>query len=309
MLRFESTLATIPLLLLAGCYTAELDAEASAVYVCSQDEDCPLGQACAEGLCRAEAELRGPSLEIASPAPLQVFSPADATIPLSFEGRDLVLSDDASDDARAGYVEIYLDGALVDAVTGGDLEAGLDIASLDMPTTGGLHHIVLSPRHIDGARFENVESDAHVAFWVDDGLEHVAIVEPPPGARFAADGARVQLEVASLNFTLVNPGFIAPGEVAGGPEGYVHIYVDADVPNCLPACNFDYQSSVIPPGLARVNQLRADQYLVLPEGVGTVRLQIVAQAIDNVPYYRGEDAAALVYDEVPVQSVVGEAQP
>ena len=296
----------LALLSFAGCYAADFDTDASAVFVCSQDEECPLGQACAEGLCRELADLRGPSLAITSPAPLKVFAPGDGNLPLGFEGQDLLLAADESEEARAGYVEVYLDGALIDAVTAGDIEAGLEIASIPVPTTGGLHHIVLSARHLDGERFDNPEAESHVAFWVDDGLEHVAIVEPPPGARFESEGARVQVEIASLNFTLVNPGFIAPGEPPSAPEGYVHIYVDADVPTCLPACNFDYQSSIIPAGLARVNQMRADQYLELPDGVGTVRLQIVAQALDNAPYYRGDDLEELVYDEVPVQSVVGE---
>lgn len=291
---------------IAGCYAADFDTDASAVFVCSQDDECPLGQACSEGLCQATADLRGPSLAITSPAPLKVFSPGDGNLPLAFEGQDLLLAADESEEARAGYVEVYLDGALVDAVTAGDLEAGLELASIPVPATGGLHHVVLSARHQDGERFDNPEADAHVAFWVDDGREHVAIVEPPPGARFESDGARVQVEIASLNFTLVNPGFVAPGEPPAAPEGYVHIYVDADVPSCLPACNFDYQSSIIPPGLARVNQMTADQYLVLPDGVGTVRVQIVAQALDNEPYYRSDELQELVYDEVPVQSVVGE---
>ena len=79
----------------------------------------------------------------------------------------------------------------------------------------------------------------------------------------------------------------------------------ADVPGCLPECNFDYQTSIIPQGLSRVNRLRAEQGLLLPDGVGTVTLQIVAQTMANTPYYREEDPVELVYDEVPVQSVLG----
>ncbi len=73
-------------------------------------------------------------------------------------------------------------------------------------------------------------------------------------------------------------------------------------------CNFDYQTSIVPRGLERVTRLRAEQGLLLPEGVGTIRLQIVAQTTSNDPYYREAEMEAetgLVYDEVPVQSVVG----
>lgn len=292
----------------SGCYAAELDPDASAVYVCDGDADCPLGQACADSVCRSLAELAGPRIAIDSPPRLHVYSPEDATIPLSFSGENLLLTADESDDVRAGYIEVYLDGTLVDAVTAGDLERGIDMGSLAMPTTGGLHHLVLSPRHLDGGRFETAEPDAHVAFWVDDGREYVAIVEPPPGARYDADDPEVTVEIASLNFTLVNPGFIGPDESGSAPEGYVHIFVDADVPTCLPACNFDYQTSMIPPGLARVTELGAEQALRLPDGVGTVRIQIVAQAITNQPYYRDPEDADLVYYEVPVQAVVGSVQ-
>jgi hypothetical protein len=291
-----------------ACYAADLDTDASQVFVCEEDDECPLGQACADGVCSSLSALNGPVLTITSPPSLHVFAQNESTIPLSFEGSSLVLTSDDSDDGSAGYIEIYVDGALVDAVTDGTLEDGIELTSLPMPTVGGLHHVVLSARHIDGGRFDGVDSEAHVAFWVDDGREYVAIVEPPPGTRVDSDDAEVELEVASLNFTLVNPGFVGPDEVSAAPQGYVHIFVDADVPSCLPACNFDYQTSIIPPGLARVTQLRSEQALILPDGVGTVRIQIVAQAISNEPYYRDPEGADLVYYEVPVQSVVGQAQ-
>jgi hypothetical protein len=289
----------------AACYSADLETEISAVYVCEEDIDCAIGHVCAGGLCRSEGELVGPSLEITDPPLLHVFEQGTGMLPITFRGSNLQLTSRESDALEAGYIEIYVDGALVDAVTEGDVEKGINLRSLPMPREGGLHHVVLSARHMDGERFDNPESEAHIAFWVDDGLEHVGILEPAPASRVGRDSPELEIEVAALNFTFVNPGFLAPDEGLEPLQGYVHLYIDADVPSCLPACNYDYQASIIPPGLARVNRLAAEQGLVLPDGVGTVRLQIVAQTTANAPYYRDETQSDVVYYEVPVQSVLG----
>src|SRR5690606_35250155 len=42
--------------LLTGCYTAELDSGWSAVFVCEEDLDCALGQACVGGVCLSEED-------------------------------------------------------------------------------------------------------------------------------------------------------------------------------------------------------------------------------------------------------------
>ena len=178
----------------------------------------------------------------------------------------------------------------------------------DPSVSPGLHHVVLSARRLTGERFDGPLSEAHVAFWVDDGEEHVGILSPAPASRVQLGGEALAIEIAALNFTFVNPGFMDPTAGAESHQGYVHLFVDSDVPGCLPECNFEYQTSIIPRGLSRVNRLTAEQGLLLPEGVGTVRLQIVAQTTANLPYYQTNDPVVLVYDEVPVQSVLGSGQ-
>ncbi len=292
----------------SGCFSAELDTSVSSVFVCEDDTECAVGFSCVEGLCREPGEFNGPSLEIVDPPMLGVFQPGDARISVTVRGTSLDLSSVDDDSPRAGYIEVYLDGVLVDAVTEGALESGVQFSSFETPAEPGLHHVVLSARHLDGERFENIESEAYIAFWVDDGQEHVGILSPAPGSRVQIGTDQLEVEIAALNFTFANPGFLPPGEPGIGQEGYVHLFVDADVPGCLPACNFDYQTSIIPQGLSRVNRIRAEQGLLLPEGVGTVNLQIVAQTMTNSPYYREGDDVELVYDEVPVQSILGSSQ-
>lgn len=290
--------------LAAGCYTADLDSELSAVFVCEEDFDCALGQACVSGICLNEDDAGGPSLEVLDPPLLGIFAQGEAVLPLSFRGQDLILTGRESGDPRAGYIEIYLDGALVDTVTEGNLAGAIDLHSLSMPRVAGLHHVVLQARRANGEYFDNAASQAHVAFWVDDGREHVGILQPSPAARIPSDSREIGLEVASLNFTFVNPGFLSPEATTPLGEGYVHLYLDANVPGCLPSCNFDYQNSILPAGLSRVNRIAVEQSLLLPDGVGTVRLQIVAQTTAHAPYYRDDDTTDVVYDEIPVQSVL-----
>lgn len=307
-MRPRIPIAPLTLSLLSGCFSAELDTDVSSVFVCDMDEDCPVGSSCAGGLCRSADDLTGPSIEILDPPMLQIFDVGTATIPLTVRGSSLDLTTSDNGSANAGYIEIYVDGVLVDAITEGTLESGLDLPDLAMPTNPGLHHVVLSARRLSGERFDGPLSETHVAFWVDDGEEHVGILAPAPASRVQLGGEALEIEIAALNFTFVNPGFMDPSASAGSHEGYVHLFVDSDVPGCLPECNFEYQTSIIPRGLSRVNRLTAEQGLLLPEGVGTVRLQIVAQTTANLPYYQINDPVALVYDEVPVQSVLGSGQ-
>ncbi|MGH1346225.1 MAG: hypothetical protein ACRBN8_31960 [Nannocystales bacterium] len=291
--------------LLGGCFSADLDTDVSSVFVCEEDVECPVGLACSDGLCRSSEDLMGPSIEILGPPMLEIFDEGTTTVPLTVRGSNLELTSTETDSANAGFIEVYVDGTLVDAITDGVLENGIEIPRMAIPDAPGLHHIVLSARRLSGDRFDSAESETHVAFWVDDGEEHVGILSPAPASRIELGEQEMEIEIAALNFTFVNPGFMDPSAGAGDHEGYVHLFVDSDVPGCLPECNFDYQTSIIPQGLARVNRLTADQGLILPEGVGTIRLQIVAQTTANLPYYQVEDPINLVYDEVPVQSVLG----
>lgn len=297
---------------LTQCYAAEFDPTVSGVFYCESDADCTLGQRCGDGICRAVGEAFGPTLEITDPPLLQVFPQGGASsFQVDISGTDLALTNelDMVDDPYAGYLQVFVDGALATGVTEGALEDGVTIGNLPMPTQPGLHHVVVKAYHVDGDRFDNPESEAHTAFWVDDGREHVGILTPAPAAELDLQEPSVSVEVAALNFTFVNPGYVNQNDTdANQRAGYVRLYVDANVPTCLPSCNINYQAAFLPPGLSRVNRMTAENALILPEGIGTIRLQIVAQSTLNTPYSRDSLDGEFVYYELPVQSVVGSTQ-
>jgi len=312
--RTVTCLITLAVVGSGGCYEADLDPTMPGVFVCEADIDCALGTRCIEGLCEQDFEqVEGPALGIESPAPLQIFRLGEvANLPLVMVGQGLVLEASRSsgaggaqggDDLDSGYVEVFLDGAIAGTVSDGDLESGVAVDWALIPTQPGLHHVTIGARRTSGEAFEGPSATASVAFWVDDGREQVGILEPPPGARipFGA-GGEFRVEVASLNFTFVNPGFIAPEEFDVRGEGYVHLYIDADVPGCLPACNFDYQSSIIPAGLSRVNRIIVERPVLIPDDLRSARIQIVAQNLSHTPYLRDSEAAGFVYHAVPVQA-------
>jgi hypothetical protein len=296
-------------LLCSACYTADFDPDIAGVFACEEDVDCALGQACAAGVCVSASEENGPVLQLASPSQLDIYALGlDTDVQVVVAGRDLVLSGEDPDDPLAGYIEVELDGAVIDTIVEGDLEDGIEIDAIPLPQAPGLHHVRVVSRHLDGDEFVGDRAVAHAAFWVDNGEEQVGILTPPPGTKIPlGDGENLKVEVASLNFTFVNPGFIGPDEVDLTGLGYVHLYVDANVPSCLPGCNFDYQTSIIPAGLSRVNRIIAEEGVLLPDGVGTVKLQIVAQSPDNSPYYRDAGTGEVVYYSVAIQSVASVA--
>jgi hypothetical protein len=290
-----------------GCYDAELDPDLYGVYLCEVDNDCALGSACVDGVCGDPAGRTGPIIEVVSPPQLEVFPAGQvATIPLVIGGRDLELTSTQSDDARAGYLEVVLDGAVVDTVTDGDLRDGITVDDLIAPQEPGMHHISVVARRTDGEAFDGDGAIASIGFWIDDGVEHVGILAPAPASKVPLGDQRpLRIEVASLNFTFANPGFISPDQIGATEfEGYVTLYIDADVPTCLPDCNFDYQAAIMPAGLSRVNRMITDEPVELPQELGTVRIEIVAQTMDNMPYVRSATTGDFVYDIVPIQSVV-----
>lgn len=292
---------------LASCYTAEIRSDIADVYACDGDSDCAVGNLCIDAVCtEPDEEDAGPSIRIASPAPLEIFRVGEALeVPLTIAGSNLILTAGENTDQAVGFLELTLDGEPIATVADGDLAEGISLPALPLPTTAGLHHLRLEARGLDGEVFDNPESETHVAFWVDDGEEHVGMLEPIPGARVAVgDDQFITVEVVSLNFTFVNPGFISPADEEIEQQGYLHFYVDADVPNCLPGCNFDYQTSLIPAGPSRLNRMTSEHGIALPDDIGTVRLQVVAQTATHEPYYRNSGSGDLVYHASSVQSVV-----
>ncbi len=294
---------------LSACYQAELDPSISGVYVCADHVDCAIGNECLDGVCVATANVEGPVLQIAAPQQLEIFPIDNVTaVPLIVAGRNLNLDMDESEDPLGGYIEIQLDGAVVDSVASGSLEDGIEIDSLPLPQAPGLHHLRVVARRADGELFDSEGAAVTVGFWVDDGKEHIGILTPAPSDRVPLfENSGVKVEIASLNFTLVNPGFSAPADATMPGLGYAHLYVDADLPSCLPGCNLDYQTTLMPAGLSRVNRITSEQPIDLAADVGTIRLQVVAQTLANAPYHQDGGVGDVVFYSLPVQAVVGES--
>lgn len=290
-----------------ACYDATLDPDISGVFACEETDECGIGLQCVNSVCVATDEIVGPVLEIQNPPPLSVLRHGvDHEIALVLRGENLFLTSDIeSQDPLAGYIDVHVDGALQTTVTVGNLSQGITLSGLTVPQQPGLHHVRLAARHVDGAPFTTARSEVNFPFWLDDGNEHIGILEPAPMGRVLknADGS-LRVEVASLNFTFVNPGFVPMEEAPTNPEGYVSLYVDAQVPECLPSCTRDfpqYQATLVPAGLSRVNRIVADQAVFLPQQAGTVKLQVVAQDVVHQPYSRAGSDTDFVFYSVPIQ--------
>lgn len=289
-----------------GCYGGALNPSLSEIYVCEEDAECSVGSRCLDNVCTTSAEDQDPALQLLSPAPLEVF-PTDqgGAIPITVAGARLALTSQPDGGSNSGYIEILVDGALADTITAGELESGIEVGTVAIPEAPGLHHITLVARRVDGELFEGSRARTSTGFWVDDGREQIGILSPPPGEKLPlGDGENLSVEVVSLNFTMVNPGFVSATEVAEPGLGYVHLYLDATLPGCLPSCNFEHQVAILPAGLARLNQITAEQAILLPRELGTVQVQVVAQTLTNAPYLRDTVAGDFVFHSVPVQSTV-----
>lgn len=293
----------------SGCYDATLDPEVSGVYACEDTRDCGLGLECVDSVCISAEELVGPVLEIQSPEPLTALVyGVDSTVSLIVRADNFILTNDAnSSDPLSGYVDVYVDGVVQTTLTSGNIAEGIPVTQLPISPIAGLHHVRLAARHVDGSPFSTARSELNFPFWLDDGNEHIGIVDPAPTSRvFRSSLGAVRVEIASLNFTFVNPGFLSPDESPTDPAGYVSIYIDAQVPECLPDCPKtlpQYQAALYPAGLSRVNRLVADQAVVLPDQAGTVKLQVVAQDIVHQPYSRSGSETDFVFYSVPIQPV------
>ena len=55
---------------------------------------------------------------------------------------------------------------------------------------------------------------------------------------------------ATKSFTpkLVNPGAVPASQLEAPFQGHVHVFFNRGVPDCLPGCNYSYESTVFPAG-------------------------------------------------------------
>ncbi|MEE9383288.1 MAG: hypothetical protein V3V08_07730 [Nannocystaceae bacterium] len=221
----------------SSCYTAELNGSASGVFLCAENSECSEEHVCVLGYCTSN---KGPQLRIVGPEPLTRYAVAEpVTLPIVLLGDDLVLDEPRPERVDGhGYLAIRIDDTQVgEPITSGDLHTGVSLELALGQLDPGIHRIEVWAYESDGKRYPNPSATAASAVWVDDGAPHVAILRPLPGSKHRASDP-MDVEVVTLNFQFVDPGFSAADFIDG--EGHTHVYAGLDYPGCLPGCNFSY---------------------------------------------------------------------
>lgn len=242
----RSTLGTALLLVLSSCYTAEFQPDLSGAYACEVDQDCPVDQTCAAGICVSDD---GPHLTISGPEPLTQIPVANTDaltgFQITLQGTGLTLSGGSTHMDGVGVLEVRIDGNIVEPrVESGNLGAGFTVGPFDMSgAEAGPHRIRISAHRLDGMPYPNPSSVADSVFFIDDGNPQVAIMSPPPGSIHSLTQP-IPVTIASINYAWKTKG----GDDLMG-QGHTHVYSNAMYPGCLDAsstddCNFLYLVSI-----------------------------------------------------------------
>jgi len=295
-------LTTLLLASVSACYGADVDAELNATYACIVDSDCAVGHTCLSSLCTDGTAGLGPAPFVQGPELLTPFEAGVETmLPIVIGGEGLTLVEPGGSNAPGeGHLEIRIDGELFATLTEGDLDGRVETEPFTIPSAPGFHRIEALALQNDGAPFPNDLSRANSGFWVNDGREHIAILRPAPGQEVHVDESReLEVEIATLNFRLVNPQANTDRLTEPG-QGHFHVFFDTGIPDCLPGCNSSYESTGIPrPG-------DPDAQLVVEGGIGAdtpgvYPLEVVAQNSAHDPYFR-EDGE-LLFDVIEIAVV------
>ncbi|MCX4244833.1 hypothetical protein [Paraliomyxa miuraensis] len=289
--RTASQRLTVGLLLLCGgCYTAELDPELTGLFACDEDDDeastpCPSGQTCVNHRCENADAL--PSLTVLAPEDEESLvenvsdvlmgmpqGPAIDVI-LSFQG-SLELSSPGEDhEFGEGHVVVYVDGDERLVIDSGDIGATMAV-EVQVPPVAGAHRFVLQAVRNDGLPYDNPEATATRLFWLESPVTRrpfVAVKSPWPGTTFGPEDQTIEVELATLNFDLVDP---SNTKVEG--QGHAHIHYDEGFPMCLqnPACDGGY--------IGIIGQSRTTEVTLPPSGAQAAELTAVLRHIDHSAY-------------------------
>jgi hypothetical protein len=213
-------------LLLAGCFSAELDPTIGDAFACEPDAAgaCPEGMQCVVDRCQRDADV--PFVEILSPSNGQDFAPG-SIISLALGGRVSLEREGGEHVFGEGHVVIVVDGEEQSRLEAGTLAGtNLDIDVGD-PTSVGAHRIAVELRRNDGRPYTHEGAKATRLIWARDEQIRVAIVTPWPGTEIADDVDSIDVTVSFLNFT--------PGMPESGAAGHIHVFSDEDVLACAPA--------------------------------------------------------------------------
>lgn len=290
----------------AGCYSAEVDPALEATYSCESDSDCAAGQTCVLQLCTDGSTPLGPSPEVFGPELLQVFpAGGEVLMPIVVGGAGLELGEGGGDNvAGEGSVDVYVDDELYETLVAGTLEARVQTAPLEVPNEPGLHRIEVVARQNDGSAYPNPEARAVSAFWVDDGREHIGFLRPTPNTEVVIGrGNELQIEVVTLNFTMLNPGFVDTEDLSKPGQGHIHVFFDRNIPDCLPDCNFNYESTGFPQMGETSSRLEVEGGVIGSQTEGTFPLEVVAQDSAHQPYYREGAPDDLLFEVINVLMV------
>lgn len=241
----------------SGCFTANIDPDLGGVFVCGDDASdgtCPSSLVCVNARCE-DADLV-PSLAVLNPENEKSFMrddivdiamgmPPDGAIPLEIriQGAISLVSESAGADPTfgEGHVKVYLDGEEQMTIDEGSIDSSTPVMVM-VPAIAGPHRILLQAYRNDGEAYDNPEATAMRLFWFESVAMRrpfVAIKAPLPGTVFDLDERDLDVEIATLNFDLLDPG--------GPPRegiGHAHLYYDDRVkyPGCVqdPSCDNGY---------------------------------------------------------------------
>lgn len=298
-----SSLLTAMPLVLGGCYAADLDETANALFACEvsgeadeADVDCP-GELRCNGLVCVE---RLPTVSVSSPESLQALG-LDETVVITLQVSGLIFSSD-EDDAGGGFLRVTVDDESID-IRAGDLSRPLVVEDLVIPTDPGAHRIRAQAFRVDGTPFDNDEASAAQVVWRNDGQPHVAITSPWPGTEFElqADGL-ADVEVAMLNFSYGQTDTDIATDI-----GHIHVYYDDVFPECAqePICDAGYIGVIsAAPEEAALGLSVLSEGLLFPDSpVADGTLTAVLRENDHSPFSNVEDEFDLVTDSVRISRV------
>ena len=299
-----SSLLTVMSLGLGGCYAADLDETANALFACEvsgdadeADVDCPGELQCNGRVCVE----RLPNITVSNPEPLQkVPMGEERFITLQISG--FTFSSD-EDDADGGFIRVTLDEQTID-LRSGDISTGrLPIEELLVSDVPGAHRVSAQAFRPDGTPFENADASSAQVFWRDDLQPHVAITEPWPGSEFELQpNGLIDVEVAMVNFRFGQTDTELATDV-----GHIHVYYDDVFPECSedPICDAGYIGviSAAPEEAAARPTLLSEGLLFPDSPVADATLTAVLRQNDHSVFIGPDGELDLVSDTVTIRRV------
>jgi hypothetical protein len=275
------------LVLSMGCFTAELDPDRSGAFTCTEDADCPEALACLNALCERSEVL--PLLEIRLPEVIQQSFPDAAGSPVHDGVLDIIVagnfnlvaqSESDEHESGSGHIAVFLDQDEIAVIEAGALSGGIAISPPFDPVPGP-HRLAVQARRNDGLDYDNESAMTTRLFFVDDGEPHVAISSPWPGTEFGLEAEQIDVEVAAINFDIAPPG----GDLEQqNRRGHVHIYYDADFPECAEDSLCDNGYFIVSDANPSDGRLATGRGTIPDSAAGVARITAVLRHINHLPY-------------------------